>query len=206
MSTEPSAPAIPSPPLGAERVRVRWGTLPTHAAQSVALRRCSHHLVVPEPDDPVAMPSKLSGTCGIGDVVGSMLAAIDLDRQFPCRAGEVHHALADRMLAAELPRPAFGPQGVPETLLRIGGVAAQTACRGGRSSQRHWPPPLPGPLRPEGRRGSLRRRLFECVNPIPSPPLGAERVRVRWGTLPTHASRPAALRRCSPSPRCSRTG
>jgi hypothetical protein len=40
---------------------------------------------------------------------------------------------------------------------------------------------------------------------FPSPPWGAERVRVRWGTLPTPAARLAGPGRCSPSPRCSRT-
>jgi hypothetical protein len=60
--------------------------------------------------------------------------------------------MSDRMLPAKLPGPAFGPQAVPQTLLRIGDVAAQgraamVRCRGGI-----------GP-----------------TSPRPSPPRGAER-------------------------------
>ncbi len=94
------------------------------------------------------MVGEFSGSCGIGDVAGGMLAAVDLDRQFPCRTCEIRDTLSDRMLAAELPRATSGPQGMPQALFGIGGNATQTAGRGGRSSHWHQPPTSPRPSPP----------------------------------------------------------
>jgi hypothetical protein len=94
------------------------------------------------------MGGEFSGSCGIGDVAGGMLAAVDLDRHFPCRTCEIRDTLSDRMLAAELPRATSGPQGMPQALFGIGGNATQTAGRGGRSSHWHQPPTTPRPSPP----------------------------------------------------------
>jgi hypothetical protein len=122
------------------------------------------------------MSRKFDRTRGIGDVAGGMLAAIDLDRQFPCRAGEIHHVMTDRMLAAELPRLAFGAQGVPETLLGVGGVAAQTAGRGSSLSP-HWhkPPTSPRPSPPRGAEREFAPALVRmCESNSLSAPKGGE--------------------------------
>jgi hypothetical protein len=96
------------------------------------------------------MVGEFSGSCGIGDVAGGMLAAVDLDRQFPCRTCEICDTLSDRMLAAELPGATSGPQGMPQALFGIGGIAAQTAGRVGRSSHWYQPPTSPRPSPPPG--------------------------------------------------------
>jgi len=53
-----------------------------------------------------------------------MLPAIEFDCELARRAGEIDHALADRVLPAEFPWQPVLAQGTPELLLDIGRIAA----------------------------------------------------------------------------------
>ena len=52
---------------------------------------------------------ELNGSRGVGSLPVGMLCAVELNRQLPLRAGEIDHALADRVLTSKLPLRAKGP-------------------------------------------------------------------------------------------------
>jgi hypothetical protein len=106
------------------------------------------------------MARQLHGPRRVGFLREGVLAAIDLDCEFPRRAGEVHDALSHRMLAAEFPRLAFGAERVRQALLRIGGLAAQAAGRDGSITRRHWPHLTPALSAPQGAERECRRTSY----------------------------------------------
>ncbi len=122
-----AAASTPSPPLGAERVGVRWGTLagPTYCLQHASA--IFHHLIVPEPENAIAESAKSRGACGVLVLLQGVLTAINLDDKLLLRTGEIRDVTADRMLAAEFPGQGAFPQGTPQDSLRIGGVATKFA-------------------------------------------------------------------------------
>lgn len=59
------------------------------------------HIVVPKPDDAIAVAAKFDSTDAISLRLLRMLATVDLDSQLLRRTGEVDHEPSDRMLPAE---------------------------------------------------------------------------------------------------------
>jgi hypothetical protein len=94
------------------------------------------HVVVPETRDTVTLVDEPTLTYRVA-LIGRMLAAIDFDDQPQLATDEVDDITSDRILTDEL--FAFdltGTQAVPQPLLSIGGVAAQSARNA--SSFRVW--------------------------------------------------------------------
>jgi hypothetical protein len=121
---------------------VRWGSL----------KRLKHYLqnsievvddlIVPEPDNAIAAAGQFDRALSVGLGVCRVLSAVQLDHQFPRRAGEVDYAAADRVLTAEFPGRPHGPQCLPQPLLDIGGIASQPARHHGPLSHCHRRPHL----------------------------------------------------------------
>jgi hypothetical protein len=82
---------------------------------------------------------------------GVVLASVDFDRQFSCRAIEIQHEACDRVLLAKAETvELFATQAVPQALLGVGHVLAQVArglqegrWDGGGSPCLLFPPPNP---------------------------------------------------------------
>src|SRR5579862_5714473 len=146
--------SAPSPPPGAERAGVRWGNLQyltqdlDHAVEVV------DDLIVPEADHAIAVSGQLGGARRVGLPMRGVLAAVELDRQLQRGTGEVDDTPADRMLPPELPRQGARPEGQPEALFDVGGVAAKPACQRRWASCSHRLPTSPRPSPPQIGRAS----------------------------------------------------
>jgi hypothetical protein len=156
----------PSPPPGAKRVGVRWGLPQSSKNGRKNAVEIVDDLVVPEPDNPISVVRQFDRTCGLGVPPVGVLAAVELDRQLAGRAGEVHHATPDRVLAPKLPlraeaSPGASPgtsQCLPKPPFDLCGIASQSPCDHSPLSQCHgWPPPHPDPLRPKGGEAIVER-------------------------------------------------
>ena len=60
-------------------------------------------IIVPESNDAIPVLRELGATQGVGVFLLRMLTAVELDHKLLRRAGKVGDALADRVLAPELP-------------------------------------------------------------------------------------------------------
>jgi hypothetical protein len=61
-----------------------------------------HHLVVPKPDDPITLGSRIGGSLVIALFLIQVLASVELDHQMLARRAEVSHIRADRVLPTKV--------------------------------------------------------------------------------------------------------
>jgi hypothetical protein len=152
-------PTFPSPPPGAERGRVRWGTLQRQAQSLENTVEVFEHLVISKSGaaDSRRLPARRNGHCR--PRMPEHAVPIQLDRELSRGTGEVGDMTANRMLRSELPRQTARPKGAPEQRLPFSRLAPQPARYHGPPSQPHPPssPTSPCPLRPRGRRGHYPR-------------------------------------------------
>jgi len=129
---------------------VRWGCFERATDGFQNAIEVIKHVIVPKPDDAVAVTRKLGGAPIIGLDALAVLAAVELDDQLACGTSEVGDALSDGMPPAKFPKRDTFAQGSPEHLFDIRGVSSQ-APRGRCSRfQGHQKPHLTPPLRPNG--------------------------------------------------------
>ncbi len=79
----------------------------------------AQHIVVPEPDDPVALGIQGAGALGIGCDSPGVLPAVDLDDQLARRYGEIRDVTPNRMLSPRLDRRVHLTQCAPQLPLRF---------------------------------------------------------------------------------------
>jgi hypothetical protein len=77
-------------------------------------------VIIPETDHTIAVGGDLRTTSIIRGRLVRMLASVDLDHEFPRRAGEVGNSVADRMLATEFEERKAFAQRPPEDSFDIG--------------------------------------------------------------------------------------
>jgi hypothetical protein len=129
---------------------VRWGCFKFAAYRLQHAVEIVENLIVPKPDDAVAVTRELGAALIVCVHPLRMLTAIELDDQLAGRAGEIGDTSSDRMLPPKLPRLDALAQGAPENPLDIRALPAQ-APRDQRSrSQWRCHPHLTRPLRPSG--------------------------------------------------------
>ena len=99
---------------------MRWGCLQLAVNGFEYGDEIFNHIVIPKTHDAIAMCGKVCGAFFVRSSFISMLAAVELDHQFPFGAGEIGNAIADGVLAAEfVERQAFA-QGAPEDVFGAG--------------------------------------------------------------------------------------
>lgn len=75
-----------------------------------------YSIIIPKPDDAIAVGRQFDGALFVGRDLVRMLAAIELDDELLFGTGEVRDAVADRMLAAEFVVGEAVAEGAPEDL------------------------------------------------------------------------------------------
>jgi len=93
--------------------------------------------MIPKPQHPYTARLEVARALRITGALwrGSVLASVDLDRQFHCGAIEIQHEACDGVLLAKVETvELFATEALPQALLRVGHVLAQVA----RGLQKVW--------------------------------------------------------------------
>jgi hypothetical protein len=86
------------------------------------------NLVVPEPDDAIAVVRQLGAPSLVGRHPLGMLPAVEFDDELARRTGEIGNAPTDRMLPSEFPRHDAFAQRPPEDAFDIRRLTAEASC------------------------------------------------------------------------------
>ena len=160
MPTSPSqrfapGPSLSPPPMGGEGKHKRSSANSLKFPQD----RFNHafevfdYVIVPKPDDSVAMTFKFNRPQVICQLSRRVLSAIELDHEFTARTGKIDNALANRMLVAKAMLDRQFAQRPPQALLGLGCIAPQSSSDPSSWTEFHPATLSTISLRPRGRRG-----------------------------------------------------
>jgi hypothetical protein len=127
-----------------------WGRFELAANRFQHAVEIIENIVIPKPDDTIAMKYQFGAASVVRVHSLGMLTAIEFDDELARGASEIRNTASDRMLPAKLPGDDALAQRSPEDLFDIRSLSAQAPCDLCSCSQPHCQPHLTRPLRPNG--------------------------------------------------------